>query len=547
MNNSKNTLALGFSFLLFLSLCVFFKSLALWFSLGLNLDDLWFRLSLVCVALFMFRYIEDKPSKIKVSLLFAVLLFLSFWINAYLLDVSFDGNWYQKEAIIQMAKGWNPYHSPPIDPARVPSAGQWINYYGKATWLFGSLVYDTFKKIELGKAYNLILILAVYFMSVSCLQTHLKTRKNLSWIIALVCALSPVVNYQIFTYFVDGQMASLVSCVFLFMFLAFTTNSKLAYIGLICSSVLMIDTKATGLVYGVVTLGAATFLSFLYKREIFGNILKTSFVIGIVSLVVGFNPYITSLQRYGSPIYPFSSGYSFSGMTPPGALIYEHLPEKYKPMNRFEKLGHSLFSASGFAEEPHLKIPFVIEKGEAGRFWNNDFRYGGFGPLFSGILILSLCVFIFLLRTLRFKEAAILIYFPVGVILLTTLLNPEACWARYAPQLYLLGPYALILALVFFPKKPIFAGILGVLLLVNSESILENNLRYEIGLSSGLDKILYNLRGKPIVVDFGIFRPLRVRLDEYGIKYTEVTGTKERGVPGGTRVGYEMTIFDKIP
>jgi len=127
-------------------------------------------------------------------------------------------------------------------------------------------------------------------------------------------------------------------------------------------------------------------------------------------------------------------------------LLCDHLPEKYKPMNRFEKLLHSLFSASGFAEEPRLKIPFTIKKGEA-----------------------------------------------------------------------------------------------------NCEAILENNLRYEIGLSIGLDKILNNLRGKSVVVDFDIFRALRSRLDEYGIKYTEVTGTKDRNIQGGSRLGYEITIFEKFP
>ncbi len=545
MNNQKNTLV--FSFLLFLFLCVFFKSLGLWLNINLSHDDLYFRLAFVIVALFMFQSLGDKKSKITVSLFFAILVFLSFWINSFLLDVSFDGNWYQKEAILQMAKGWNPYLSPALNPADAPSASQWINYYGKGTWLFGSLIYNIFGRIELGKAYNLILIFAVYFVTVSCLQMVLKTRKNLSWIIALFCALSPVAIYQMFTYFVDGQMASLIACVFLFLFLVFKTESRISYLGLVASVVMLINTKATGLVYGVVALGGATVFSFLFRREIFKNIFKASILIGIVGVIMGYNPYITSLQRYGSPFYPFSSGYSFSGVTPPGALIYDHLPEKYKPMNRFQKLAHSLFSASGFAEEPHLKIPFTIEKGEAGRFWNNDFRYGGFGPLFSGALILSLGLFIYLGQKLSRREASILVYFPVSVIIFSTLLNPEACWARYAPQVYLLAPYALILALFYFPKGKIFAAILGVLLMINCEAILENNLRYEIGLSSGLDKILYNLRGKSIIVDFGIFRALRVRLDEYGIKYTEVTGTKDRGVQGGTRLGYEMTIFEKIP
>ena len=114
--------------------------------------------------------------------------------------------------------------------------------------------------------------------------------------------------------------------------------------------------------------------------------------------------------------------------------------------NRFEKLALSLFAQSrnSLQEPPVLKVPFHVSAGEALAFTTWDTRFAGWGPLFSGALVISLVMMVFLWREKRdaFRIGAVVITW----LLVSVLIFPEPWWARFVPQVWFLPVVALVLA-----------------------------------------------------------------------------------------------------
>jgi hypothetical protein len=198
--------SLGFSLLLFLFASLILKSLSLWFKI--TNDPFCFILAIGLTAALILIQNRDLKSRSVVVFGFLGVLALSFGINKYQLDLSFDGNWYQKEAILQISKGWNPLRDGPL--TAIQSSGsiyRWINYYCKTSWIIGSLFYGALGFIESAKTQNMLLIFSVYFLGAAFLQRFFKS-KCLVWLGALLVALNPVALYQLFTLYVDGELAT---------------------------------------------------------------------------------------------------------------------------------------------------------------------------------------------------------------------------------------------------------------------------------------------------------------------------------------------------
>lgn len=538
-----STFCLGFSFLLFLFVNLFLKTLSLWIKS--KHDVVLFLTSLILTQVFLLLVLKDRRQKLIVSLSFYFGLFVSFFLNHILMDLSFDGNWYHKEAIIQIVRGWNPFLDKPI--SQVLHASPWVDLFPKASWFIGSIFYGTFGQIEMAKTSNFILMLAGYFLSVGVSLKLAPKKTQMCWLIGFLGAFNPISIYLLFTLMIDGQMGALCLCLLVFLILIFKEDHKMSWVGLVLTGAYMATLKTSGLAYTLIVLAITTPFTLFYRPQLFKKFILASMAIMCLIILIGFNPYVTNFKEHGSPIYPFE-GYTFSGVTPVTADHYNHLPEKYRSMNRFQKFFHSLFSASSQIGPPRLKIPFTVSHGEASVFsgmW--DIRIGGFGPLFSGAFILS---FVLLgLTSARFprKDRIAIIYFPASVILVTALSNPESCWARYCPQVYLIPAYALGLYLITNLKrqkwsKYIVPSLLALALFINSWMVIENSLRRELGLSNSIDGLLRGLSGKTVLVKFAL-PPLRTRLEEYGIQYRIITPEEADHLKNGINVGGYMMLY----
>lgn len=97
--------------------------------------------------------------------------------------------------------------------------------------------------------------------------------------------------------------------------------------------------------------------------------------------------------------------------------------------------------------DPDLKIPFTTSREEISNYSIPDIRMGGFGPMFSGIFIITVIGLILtLIELIKKKEYEKLSVY--GILTLTTIILVLALdgsyWARYIPYVFLLPTYLLI-------------------------------------------------------------------------------------------------------
>lgn len=440
-------------------------------------------------------------------------------------DLSYDGQAYHQAAVIHLVDGWNPVKDPPVKDTHAI----WINHYPKGSWIIASSIYKMTHRIETGKAINILLVTAAFLLVFSVLN-----RIGLGFlsatVLSVLAALNPVSVYQALSYYVDGQLASLMTCFVAVSVLFFSPGTEratrilTAMLAVSCL-VLMISLKFTGFIYSLM-FAVATFLVFydMKHKKSLALFACLAFFLGLC--VVGYNPYINNALEKGHPFYPLFGQNKIDIMS----YIY---PANFVHMNRFEKLFHAVFSESAQVRAPRssaLKIPFTFSQTELLSFNKPDVEIGGLGPLFGAAVILSILLLFFVLLKLDTKNRNRFLVF-LGVLIVTVFSNPEGWWARYAPQLWLVP--LIISAASYYSSEnkrlPLLLNALLVILL--SANVAMVTLPYYISQRDrnvALRKQLYELATIrfPITVSFGPFQSSAVRMKERGIIFTEVNESK---------------------
>ena len=121
-------------------------------------------------------------------------------------------------------------------------------------------------------------------------------------------------------------------------------------------------------------------------------------------LIFGWNPYVTNTINRGNPFYPMlgSSAYpSLSAMGQDPIELYE-TPHNMMGKNRFIRLAYAVFGRPGAqpyfpGQNAVLMLPFDIGWKDFQLYYFHDVRISGFGPLFSGVLILSIILLLIIL------------------------------------------------------------------------------------------------------------------------------------------------------
>ncbi len=253
--------------------------------------------------------------------------------------------------------------------------------------------------------------------------------------------------------------------------------------------------------------------------------------------VVGFQPYITNTIHKGNPFYPSMS------VDKEGAVqnvVMWQAPREFMEMNRFGKLFYSLFSKSEHRTDrmPRLKIPISMDGPEIEAFRHPDVRFGGFGPLYGSVLILTVGVAMVLIGSRRL--VGILTLVAAGVILLPALVNPEAWWARLSPQLWLL-PLAFVVALYYIHHQEnryvqYLRGFAISLLFINcilvANKYISNTLQTGAHLHRQVTQLQKNAEasGRAITVHPGnAYLATQFRLNRLGAKHRMSPAQKKKG------------------
>lgn len=370
-------------------------------------------------------------------------------------DLTVDGNAYHKLAVAAMRDGWNPLDSSVSEWRHYAEiycfetrAPLWVDHYAHGTWVIASSFYDVTGNIERSKCCTLLAMYAVASVGQDVLKT-LGLRRWQAVGIALLGALNPITLAQFDTFYVDAFLMCglmlLIAGLFLIDADVGLGARPMALAVVFASFVLCADAKFTGLAYA-----GAFSLAFclLYLRRYFTKtpgfsrgetIALAVFFVGVVVFSIvgpGWTSYVNNMIDHGNPLYPLAGEGAQDIMTP-------QQPDSFNGASTPEKLFWAYFSqcdqiAAGADHLPQLKIPLTVSAAELEVLDAVDLRMSGFGPLYSGVLIVGVVGYGALLaRSWRRGERVFGPALAYGVMtLVLTFGISDSWWARYSGYVY---------------------------------------------------------------------------------------------------------------
>jgi hypothetical protein len=233
----------------------------------------------------------------------------------------------------------------------------------------------------------------------------------------------------------------------------------------------MTNIKLTGLFFALALCMLFCFMV-LWKKGVSETLragLYFTIFFTVAVLVVGYNPYITTLIERHDPFYVMMVPRIYS-------TVHEQVDRNFILGNGLFKLLYALFSTSAnvFYIAPSLKTPLTFNLEELAVFKDADVRFGGFGPMFGGALIVSIAAYFAVSEAAHrlkregvpgWNEARFWMVGAVIAIISTTLAIGEGWWARYAAQMWLL-PIVPLAAMLCLPKGPGRFGKITAILLI---------------------------------------------------------------------------------
>lgn len=423
-------------------------------------------LSSVIVGLTVLYFNRDKKIfALKLFILviiFSVLfLFMSCFVASRNFDYSFDSMAYHKLAVGLMSDGWNPVYENSADFVTrtgtfynmIPDVQSlWLDHYAKITWIFSALIYKITGNIETSKILPIIMLYVTFAIGyIFCSKRN--WNKIVACIFSLFSALTPIVFTQLLTFYVDGVLASCLTCVcFLLLIISDEKNDlptllKYGCLALVIS--IIANIKFTGLAY------AGAFSIAFYLFWIVRDVLKkkfclkklicvTSFFATVVIFsvgVIGFSSYVRNQVDHNNFLYPLMGEGKVDIMT-------DNQPDSFAHRSTLGKLFLSTFGrvSNVVKDEPTLKIPFTSIDTETHHYCS-DTRISGFGVYFSGLFVISCVVLMYVLPLLLYKDRE---KFALSVVILTVIVVlllgiSDSWWARYSPHMYFIPLIAIFL------------------------------------------------------------------------------------------------------
>lgn len=493
-------------FSVFLFFTTFFSTIFLFSFLGfiVNLPiQKWYSIVALFVAIvsqvfynkkseFARREVAFQSGLIFVSILISGLLSQIFW------DYSWDGRNYHQEAIILLTSGWNPVFELPKFSLFNPTL--WIEHYPKFAEILSSNFILLFNNIEFGKIINYLFSFSTFCLAFYTFNKFKGSNILYNLIFAILVILNPVSICQVGSFCVDLLVYYMfVNILLLFALKEISEINNKVFIFLTTATVVMLsNVKLGGLLYALVLLlGYFLYLLINKKFESLKSTLVISGLSAILILLSGINPYFTNIKQGYNPFYPISGEEKLD-------IITFNAPKTFENKNSLEKLFISLFSNTEHThffvdKETSFKIPFSVQNQTV--FNVSDMRIAGFGYLFGGILIL-IVFFTFFTKFPKTSENKTL-YFIMNLTFLTVFLNPEAWWARYVPQLWLIPIFIIFWKGLTTNKSfqmKLFINVLIVLLFLNSLIIEYQNVKTRLDFTASRKEFLAQLKNKNVEV-----------------------------------------------
>jgi len=407
---------------------------------------------------------SDRPRTVGLALmivgsvlLVGVVIALSFY------DASVDGRWYHQSAVISLADGWNPISN--ADPGFVPGL-QYVRSYPKGFWIAAAALYELFGSIEVGKSLHVLPLGASFFLTLSLL-VRFRVRTGWAVVAAGLAAANPIWILESLSFYLDGQIASLLLVALVSaLWQVYEVGNRLSIGALSLSLILLVNLKFTGLFYaGLILLALGGTLLWQRRRvELRRAIAVYAVVLGVAVGVVGFNPYVQNTLDFGNPFYPLYGEGSVD-------FITDNTPINLRGASQVAQLTYGIFGkpANPIEHEAELTVPFSPSSLSVQfPYTGPGARTAGFGPLFSGALVLASAGLVWVAIRQHGKGARLLVILTVGFLLVTVVAHPEGWWARYTPQLWLVPIVVMVGAWAVNSRLMTWMGaVLGVVLVAN--------------------------------------------------------------------------------
>ncbi len=436
------------SFSITFSLLVCLFSMFLLSSCGyifhLTINVFYFPLSII-ISQFVLYYLLKKKYKLTTktfiinSLIFFLIILLSYAIALITYDYSYDGRSYHQAGIMLLSQGWNPVYDNFIEfvqknyPTKLYHL-LWIENYTKFAETIQSNIFVFFKEIEAAKMTHYISAAMLFLYSFYVFGKESFSKINLFWriVLSLILVINPIFVAQALTYYID-LYTYIFFMLILFAIIDMETSEEetLPLLIIIMSAVCLLNIKFWGYIYFCTAI--FVYSCYLLTQKQFTKIKKifiSSFIILILVSITGLNPYLTNLKQGRNIIYPVLG-------SDEGKWVMDiNIPKSFSGKNYLHLFLLSTFSqVDNFRlmdQRTHqLKVPFTINSNEFQFLRSSDTRICGFGIYWSGILLLALLLAIFI----NYKKQKI--YTLIFLILLFNLLfQPFPWWARYIPQLW---------------------------------------------------------------------------------------------------------------
>ena len=442
------------------------------------------------------------------NILFLTITFITFYVNHYFYDTSWDGQWYHQEAVIKLEEGWNPLYDGHLDEKF--DANIWVNHYTKGNWYYAASLYDLFDDLEIGKSYNVLPMISLFLLTYVFLFSKMKWYWSIVGAIAIT--LNPVAVNQILTNYNDGQIGIIMS-IMVILLLQYKETKAIQYyrmIGLLL--IVLANVKFTALAYGMILVSAPfifkfyTFIFIEKKKSISKLIIQlvkmkelkifiAALFVGII--VIGAASYVTNTVDHKHPFYPLAGEGKIDIMT-------HNTPKSIDEKPLYQQFYLSLFGEmtnDRIAEDVAIKFPLTISDKEEGHLGSVDIRIGGFGPYFGFIVILTVLIMA-IWRKQIFRKENIVELIILLLIILSIIINPELWWARYIPQIWLI-PLLISWTILKEKTKPksIMVFIMVIVMMLNSGIMMKKNIENNIKVTAIRNEQLTMLKKYATIYD----------------------------------------------
>jgi hypothetical protein len=448
-------------------------------------------------------------------------------------DVSYDGMYYHEPAIIALSEGWNPIYDKSLPITAEPSfSRQLIEASPKASWSIEASISKLTGNLDSATCLNLIVdLIALIFVYSAVRELGFDHTNSIT--LSLLAVLTEITMDQIFSFREDSISYGFFLVALSSMVMIIRNKSKEVYFACFSAAlILLAATKFTNLFVVTPLLLVITYLmlkNHWYKNKTF----RIGVVLGLLfALILTFNPYISNIIKYKAVDYPYNNALITKNSKDTG------VPVNLRSDNKLELFFYGIFARTNDIDpgargsNAKLKIPFSIYPNEIDSEADTAAKtVGGYGLIFSGLLIISLLAYVYLLCKIEAKNIVAIKWLSLTLllILLACLISPIPNYARYNSELGLV-PILIVLTLILFQKKrseginisgkiakaivfiTALNAALGLILITSFYSLVFSDLNHQIGKLSSSGST-YSVFSPTFYSDYELLRQQGVRIE----------------------------------